>query len=142
MSMAYLSEDSSGFVNQLFRIGDHFITSGKRHEQLIDVVDTASTALEQVKDWGALTGGGVTEREDPVTAVCVERAENTDARVTLVTVETHRLVVMWSALDLLLNLGVEHCMSACYLHHKQANMHTRNIQGWKNLGLLEKFLGF
>jgi len=113
-----LSECRSGLVNHLLGIGDHFIAAAEHAEQLVNVVDTASTAFQQVKDAGALTGGSVTERQDTVTTVRVERTEDTDTRVTLVTVETDWFIEVRSTLYLLLNLGVEHRVIARYLTRK------------------------
>ena len=81
-------------MNHLLCIGDHFVAAVERAEQLVDVADAASTAFQQVEDGSALAGGSVVERHHPVSAVPVERAQDADARVAFVAVESDGFVVV------------------------------------------------
>jgi len=81
-------------VYHLLGLGDLVVALAERADQLVDLVDTSSTAVHQTVNGRALTGSGVVERQDAVSAVCVERAEDTDARVALVTVEPDRLILV------------------------------------------------
>ena len=60
----------------------------------------------------------------PVTTVGVEGAEDTDARVAFVAVEADWFIDVWTTLNLLLYLGVEHRVTACYLHRHHNNNNT------------------
>jgi len=81
-------------VNRLFGIIDQLVTAVERTQQLIDEVDALPTAFQQLDNGRPLTLGGLVERHDSVSAVRVERAQNTHARLTLVAVETHRLLLV------------------------------------------------
>ena len=81
-------------MNHLFGISDHLIAAAERHDEFVDVVDTQSTAFEQLEDDGTLADRSVVERQHPVSAMSVERTQDADARVALVTVEPDWFVEM------------------------------------------------
>ena len=110
-----LNKGGRSVVYRLLGVGDHFIAAAERAEQVPNVVDALSTAFQKVKDGRSLAGGGVVEGHDPVTAVRVERAQDTDTGVAVVTVEADWLILVRSTLNFFLHLSVEYCVTAGYL---------------------------
>ena len=114
---------------RLLRIGDHFIAAAERAKQISNVVDALSTAFQKVKDGRSLAGGSVVEGHDPVTAVRVERTQDTDARVAVVTVEADWFVLVRSTLNLFFHLSVEHRVTAGYLSSSSSSSSGPDLTG-------------
>jgi len=67
----------------------------------------------------------------------VERAQDADAHVTRLTVEPHRLVTMFTTLNVLLSLHVKQRVTLCHLQH---NIYTGFVALLKRVLLVYLFI--
>lgn len=87
----------------------------QRFHLSVDQFDLVSASIEQRSDPGLVLDDCLGELRNVVVLVLVKSAQHAHARVARLAVEPHCLVLVFSTLDVLLDLDVEQRMAARHL---------------------------